>query len=58
VPPAGFPAQLTSGFADRDPVSRPSGRVVPLRASAAPSYGGNVVLFDPVKARRNRIRPL
>ncbi len=40
------------------PVSRPSGRVVPLRASAAPSYGGNVVLFDPVKARRNRIRPL
>lgn len=36
----------------------PPGRVVPLRAEAAPRYGGNVVVFDPVKARRNRLRPL
>ena len=40
------------------PAARPEGRVVPLRADAAVRYGGNVVLFDPVKARRNRIRPL
>jgi len=40
------------------PAARPPGRVVPLRAAAAPNYGGNVVVFDPVKARRNRIRPL
>ena len=41
------------------PAPRPPGRVIPLRgADAAPSYGGNVVVFDPVKARRNRIRPL
>ncbi|MGA2087995.1 MAG: hypothetical protein ABSG66_03655 [Stellaceae bacterium] len=40
------------------PAARPEGRVVPLRADAAARYGGNVVLFDPVKARRNRIRPL
>ncbi len=41
------------------PKSRPENRVVPLReAAASPRYGGNVVLFDPMKARRNRIRPL
>jgi len=41
------------------PGSRPESRVVPLReAAAAPRYGGNVVLFDPMKSRRNRIRPL
>ena len=39
--------------------ARPRAASVPLReAAAAPTYGGNVVVFDPVKARRNRIRPL
>jgi len=47
---------------EREPVmaaqaAQNSGHVVPLRA-AAPRYGGNVVVFDSVKARRNRLRPL
>ncbi len=40
------------------PASRPEGRVIKLRADAVPRYGGNVVVFDPAKARRNRLRPL
>jgi len=41
------------------PASMPPGRIVPLRGAASPpSYGGNVVPFDPVKARRNRLRSL